>query len=758
MMTQKLLCLAAASVLACSGSSIHLPVDAPAADTRSPAVSIDSADGLPSRILDGGVDRQPWSVVDLAAPDTRPAVDAAPADATPGETPGAMDALPAVDGTRVDTRDTLVDSLLDTALDAAGREAGVDGDPGLPFCTSPAPPTTIVLEAPAGRITVGTVYGDDPTDVWVTTLPDHKVARWNGSTWTWVAELADVPILTIAGSSSSDVWLGGTGGALWHWDGAMLSPTNSKTTKDIQQLAVLASGQAFALAFAPVHDSTFDLIRLAGTEWLVVGQPSAPLEMYHLPHELYAPTADEAWVATCDQVFHYQLDAFTTVAVPDAVTVWGTSPSNVWFGEYKWDGQQIVKPLEDYSGSAIWGTGPSDMWIGATHWDGQTATKLTIGPWYVYPSAIGGLSASDVWATNQYGGVYHFDGTQTWSEVVAEPDTSSTHLYGLANGLWQLGANALWITGPYNQIYLYQGDDLSPIPQTGTPPTDDLFGVWGSNPLELWAVGDNGAILQRNGTTWTRAASPTTSTLRAVSGSAADDVWAVGDAGTVLHWNGATWAPVVANTAAGLYGVWATAGYVVAVGTNGTIIANDGSGFVAQPSGTTTTLRGVWGRSPADVYAADGQNLFIYDGKAWTAKAIASRDTCVSGVWGASDGVFVNGYYYDGTEAQRLAPAYPLPTHNSGVYCTRLDGVWAGSATDIWSVGSDVQLLSISDPPKQIYHFNAECIETVASNLYDSIYECLPAGPCPAMRAIFGLGEHDLWAVGDSGMIAHILR
>jgi len=28
----------------------------------------------------------------------------------------------------------------------------------------------------------------------------------------------------------------------------------------------------------------------------------------------------------------------------------------------------------------------------------------------------------------------------------------------------------------------------------------------------------------------------------------------------------------------------------------------------------------------------------------------------------------------------------------------------------------------------------------------------------PTMRAIFGIGEHDLWAVGDLGIIAHIRR
>jgi len=65
----------------------------------------------------------------------------------------------------------------------------------------------------------------------------------------------------------------------------------------------------------------------------------------------------------------------------------------------------------------------------------------------------------------------------------------------------------------------------------------------------------------------------------------------------------------------------------------------------------------------------------------------------------------------------------------------------------------------MNDTTKNIYRFNGECIETVASNLYLSSYVYVGAGPAlPAMRAIFGIGAHDLWAVGDLGLIAHIRR
>jgi hypothetical protein len=680
----------------------------------------------------------------------------APTDTAVLAAPDAIDAGTTADTPHDDGSIAFLDAMgIDSPADAPS-EPGVDGEQGPPYCTQSTTSAAITLEIPSGKVTVGTAYGSSPNDVWVSTLPDHKVARWNGSAWSWVAELASTSILAIAGSGSSDVWLGGTAGALFHWDGKALSPANSNSTLDIQQIAVLGSGQAFALAFLPVHNGSFDLLRLAGSAWSVVAQSAAPTELYYLPHALYAPTADEAWLALYKQVFHYQHNLLGSVAVQNPMGVWGTAPDNVWFGECKWDGEKIVQPLASALGP-IWGTGPSDMWIDAVHWDGQTVTDYTANGLDYGPTALFGLSTTDVWAIVHAGRIVHFGASRTWNEVIAGADASSEAPGGLASGIWQVGANALWITGLYNQIYLYDGGTLVPIPNTGVPPSDGLLGVWGSATNDLWAVGKNGAILHGDGTGWMSVASPTTNTLRAVSGSAADDVWVVGDAGTILHWNGVAWSAAPSNTSADLLAVWATVGYVVAVGAKGTVLADKGSGFVAQTSGATATLSGVWGRSPTDVYAADGKNLFFYDGAAWTQKTIPSGG-CVSGVWGTAGGVFADGYYDDGTQAERVVPAYPPANHNGAVVCMQLDGVWAGSATDFWSLGGEIHLLP-NDTTKSIYRFNGECIETVASDLYRSFYLHASAGPAlVTMRAIFGIGEHDLWAVGDLGIIAHIRR
>jgi len=85
-------------------------------------------------------------------------------------------------------------------------------------------------------------------------------------------------------------------------------------------------------------------------------------------------------------------------------------------------------------------------------------------------------------------------------------------------------------------------------------------------------------------------------------------------------------------------------------------------------------------------------------------------------VWGTADGVFADGYYYDGTQAERAVPAYPPANHNGAVVCMQLDGVWAGSATDFWSVGGESHLYSLMDASKHIYRLNGECIETVTSD------------------------------------------
>lgn len=58
--------------------------------------------------------------------------------------------------------------------------------------------------------------------------------------------------------------------------------------------------------------------------------------------------------------------------------------------------------------------------------------------------------------------------------------------------------------------------------------TRDLYGVWGTGPSNVYAVGASGTIRRYNGTTWSYVSSGTSYTLRAVCGSGATSIFAVG--------------------------------------------------------------------------------------------------------------------------------------------------------------------------------------------------------------------------------------
>jgi hypothetical protein len=68
--------------------------------------------------------------------------------------------------------------------------------------------------------------------------------------------------------------------------------------------------------------------------------------------------------------------------------------------------------------------------------------------------------------------------------------------------------------------------------------TENLYGVWGSSPSDLFAVGEHGTILHYDGRGWSAMHSGTADYLLGVWGSGPGDVFAVGSFGTILHHRG----------------------------------------------------------------------------------------------------------------------------------------------------------------------------------------------------------------------------
>ena len=75
-----------------------------------------------------------------------------------------------------------------------------------------------------------------------------------------------------------------------------------------------------------------------------------------------------------------------------------------------------------------------------------------------------------------------------------------------------------------------------------SPSQEKLNGVWGylspDSTHKFYAVGENGTIIHFDGTTWTTTGSPTSEDLYGIWGSSGTDIFAVGDNATIVHYNG----------------------------------------------------------------------------------------------------------------------------------------------------------------------------------------------------------------------------
>jgi uncharacterized repeat protein (TIGR01451 family) len=349
--------------------------------------------------------------------------------------------------------------------------------------------------------------------------------------------------------------------------------------------------------------------------------------------------------------------------------------------------------------------------------------------------------------------------------------------------------------------------------QNPWPTPYKLWGVWGSDGSDVFAVGYVGTIMHYNGTTWSTMSSATTSYLSGVWGSSDSDVFAVGTYGAIVHYDGAAWSAMDSGTTEGLSGVWGSSGGdVFAVGGPGTILHYDGTIWSTMDSGTTDYLSGVWGSSGGDVFAVgyDG-TILHYDGATWSPMDSGTTDYLAS-VWGsASTDVFAVGgdgtiVHYDGTAWSPM---------DSGTTAT-LRSVWGSSGSDVFAVGqggtilhyngmawspmssgttdylygvwgsSGGDVLAVGGPwggPATILHYDGAAWSAINSNVTDAgLYDVwgsdgsdvfavawdgtilhydgtawspMSSGTAEWLRGVWGSSGSDVFAVGGSGTILH---
>ncbi len=214
--------------------------------------------------------------------------------------------------------------------------------------------------------------------------------------------------------------------------------------------------------------------------------------------------------------------------------------------------------------------------------------------------AVWGSSADDVWAVGADRGdgtgatAMHFDGAD-WEQLETGVSGDLWWVFGFEDG-------PIFLGGKDGVILRYRQGEFE---RMETPGAGTVYGIWGTAPDDLWAVGGQlpaGAFAWRyDGQSWTKApgfpADLTESqAMFKVWGRSADDVWMVGTGGVAVHFDGSRFSQEDSGTSHILFTVHADDEKLAAVGGLGTgvVLENDGSGWRDVTPDGTPHVMGVW--------------------------------------------------------------------------------------------------------------------------------------------------------------------
>lgn len=417
--------------------------------------------------------------------------------------------------------------------------------------------------------TTFSVWGTSPSDVWIageTTANSHDpytpsgvLTHWDGSAWGAPFVLpAYSPMAAVTATTPGDARAVGWGGQLESWNGSAWEAEMLAGQYD----AIWESGPSdiWAVGRGGVM-AHFD-----GAAWTQITPPPPPLGLYQAA-AIRANTKADAWVvgndAVAASILHWDGRAWSASSIPAGSSayayfhaLWGTGPSDVWgagatsndrisvprivhFDGASWSKMYDAQQNGEYASfRAAWGSGANDVWFAGdeglvVHWDGSVlsppvAAFGTTDSFY----AVGGTSAHDVWLVSAVGSAnrfHHYDG-HTWTTVFTDVAGTLpvTGLYvATPTDAWAVGVEG----GP---AYHFDGSTWSRADATATHALESSLGIWGSDPNDIWAVGQNGSVRHYQGTTW-NAVPLTSDTIVGVSGTGPDDVWMLTSAGAILH-------------------------------------------------------------------------------------------------------------------------------------------------------------------------------------------------------------------------------
>ena len=453
--------------------------------------------------------------------------------------------------------------------------------------TPVASPTTVTLR---------TIWGSGPNDVWAigstsgVTTPSVLV-RWDGVRWSLVTH-GGLPTLTaIDGSGAANVWLlsmNNTNTLLQRWNGAAFSPAPALPTGAFaRSLCVRSATEVWATASTSSGGFATALYRWDGAAWaLSYRAPAGSGERFN--SELTCPANGVALVGYFD--FNTGLETYleirdgrvggdelplprTTgprlVRTPhgDAFYVNGTQAvqwtATGWRQRFTLTGATTFSAVFDQlsDGSAGWLTDSTPFvssWSGGA-WRPDPATVTQTSRVFVSPRPLNVDDPVAVFGDRVWG---RRDGAR-WVYSATPTIANGMQLAVTDAWAWRADVNRTWLVGEAGAIARYNASE-----QRITAATVEGIGLTtlrdidGSDPLNVWAVGDGAAVYRLEGDVWRAPPVPlprvvngvnlSSLDLTAVDVVSANDVMILGNdiaggsfASIFFHWNGTAWSALL---------------------------------------------------------------------------------------------------------------------------------------------------------------------------------------------------------------------
>lgn len=231
------------------------------------------------------------------------------------------------------------------------------------------------------------------------------------------------------------------------------------------------------------------------------------------------------------------------------------------------------------------------------------------------------------------------------SPVDAEEDVPwQTVAQGLTDktlrSVWTASDDDVFAVGDEGTVLQFDGKDWT---QTQVMPAVRLHAVWGTARDNVYAAGDRGTIFQYNGGVWVKVyQAPLDLAFIAITGFGPHDIFAVGDEGLAVHFDGDSWSQIQTGTKSELYGVWGQdSEHVLAVGGAGTVVCWNGTQCNTFAAGTDNDIFGVWGRALDDIHLVglSGTIIAFRDGR-WE-KVFSGSRADLNAIAGRPDGLMV---------------------------------------------------------------------------------------------------------------------